>query len=241
MSQESVEAILPTLEDGSERLEIRVYKALLDKIRFGTYALGEKLPSEHELSEEHEVSRPVIRAALSKLRDSGLIVSRRGAGSFVNSGVPAEAGGYSPLGSVEHISDYFRFRRTIEGESAELAARNGSPAAADQLREIAEEVLTLLSSGKDSVGVDIKFHTTLAELSDSRFLVETIGLIRPHWVFIGNFVRSLGATRVRTGKRMTHEHFAIADAIADRDPARARKAMLIHVDESERRVFKGSS
>ena len=46
-------------------------------------------------------------------------------------------------------------------------------------------------------------------------------------------------TGQRKGKRMTQEHLAIVDAIAAGDPAAARKAMLIHVDGSERRVFKG--
>jgi len=238
MTSDKMEALIPRREGGADRLEVQVYKALFDKIRFGTYALGEKLPSEHALGEEHEVSRPVIRAALSKLRDSGLIVSRRGAGSYVNSGVPTDTGGYSPLGSIADVADYFRFRRTIEGAVAELAARNGTPKAAGQLRDIAGEIPALLSSGRDAVGVDIKFHATLAELSDSRFLIESVELIRPHWVFIGNFVRSLGATRDRTGKRMTDEHMAIADAIEARDPARARRAMISHVDSSERRVFK---
>jgi DNA-binding FadR family transcriptional regulator len=79
----------------------------------------------------------------------------------------------------------------------------------------------------------------LAELSDNRFFLETVGLIRPHWIFIGNFVRSLAAARPRTGKSMTDEHFKIADAIEARDPVAARQAMLAHIDGSERRVFKG--
>jgi DNA-binding FadR family transcriptional regulator len=38
---------------------------------------------------------------------------------------------------------------------------------------------------------------------------------------------------------MTNEHLAIVDAVEKRDPVAARKAMLIHIDGSERRVFKG--
>ena len=234
-----MEPFSPTPDDGGERLEVQVYKALFDKIRFGTYGLGQKLPSEHELSEEHCVSRPVIRAALSKLRDSGLIVSRRGAGSYVNSGVPTDTMGYTPLNSIKDISDYFDFRRTIEPEIAARAAENGSPGAAKDLRSIAGEVLTLLANGQDSVHADIRFHTNLAKLSDNYFLSETLRFIRPHWIFVGNFVRSLSATRVRKGERMTKEHLAIADAIEDRNPIAARKVMLAHINGSERRIFKG--
>ena len=70
-------------------------------------------------------------------------------------------------------------------------------------------------------------------------LMETIDMLRPHWIFVGTFVRSLGMTRVRTGKRMIREHQAIFEAVAANDPVAARKAMLVHVDGSERRVFKG--
>lgn len=226
---------------GSDRLENQVYRALLDKIRFGAFELGAKLPSEHELSEEYGVSRPVVRAALSKLRDSGLIVSRQGAGSFVSSGLPGDTSSYSELGSISDIAAFFQFRRTIEGECAALAAENGGADAAERLRQIAHEVQDLLSRGEISVSADIRFHQAVAELSDNRFLIETIGLIRPHWTFVGKFVRSLGVARVRTGKRMTAEHLAIADAIAARDPDAARRAMLIHIDGSENRVFKGQS
>lgn len=240
MNSEKLKTLMETQAAGSDRLESLVYKQLLDQIRFGTLALGQKLPSENELSEEHGVSRPVVRAALSKLRDSGLIISRRGAGSFVNSGVETIQKGYSPLNSISDISDFFRFRRTIEAETAELAVRKGVNAEDLQtLRDLAQEVQDLIKRGEESVQTDIWFHTTLAQLSDSSFLLETIELLRPHWIFVGNFVRSLGMARVRTGKRMTDEHFAIVDAVAAGDPARAREAMLRHVDGSENRVFKG--
>lgn len=239
MTLDSLDELLASAGGDDDRLEVQVYRQLLDKIRFGGFALGQKLPSEHELCEMHGVSRPVVRAALSKLRDSGLIVSRRGAGSFVNSGVPTEAGGYSPLSSISDIGDFFRFRRTVEAAIAEAAAQHGSPAAADRLRAIAEEGLALVARGEPAVGADITFHATLAQLSDNRFLIETIDMIRPHWTFVGNFVASLGVTRVRTGQRMTREHLAIADAIGAADPVAARSAMLTHIDGSERRVFKG--
>ena len=73
-----------TLGVPSERLENQVHARLLDAIRLGDYSLGQKLPSEHELAAEYGVSRPVIRAALARLREDGLIVSRRGAGSFLS-------------------------------------------------------------------------------------------------------------------------------------------------------------
>ncbi|MEV8468078.1 FadR/GntR family transcriptional regulator [Fluviibacterium sp. DFM31] len=222
-----------------DRLENQVYRQLLDKIRFGNFAMGERLPSEAELCSEYGVSRPVVRAALSKLRDSGLIVSRRGAGSFVNSGVGTDTQGFEPLHSIDDIACFFAFRRAIEASSVELAAENATAAGIAMLRETVEDSRNLLNKGDIGIAADIKFHTKIAELSDSRFLIETIDMLRPHWMFIGNFVTSLGITGARTGERMIGEHHAIIDAIEAGDPIRARDAMVKHIRGSERRVFKG--
>ena len=222
-----------------DRLEVQVFRQLRDRIRFGTYALGSRLPSENELADEHGVSRPVIRAALSKLRDSGLIVSRQGAGSFVSSGVPNDVSGFAPLGSIEDIAGYFQFRRTIELSSVELAASQAAPSDIKRLEDVIEEMQICLRRGEDAVGLDIQFHAVIAEISNNRFLQETVDMLRPHWVFVGNFVRSLGIMGERSGKRMTDEHIQIVQSIRSGDPVHARQAMLTHIDGSESRVFRG--
>ncbi len=224
----------------SERLENQVHARLLDAIRLGDYSLGQKLPSEHELAAEYGVSRPVIRAALARLREDGLIVSRRGAGSFVSSGSPSEGSGYGPLESIDDIACYFLFRKTIEAETVTRAAARIGPEGLAELREIIDETERLIDNGEATIEADVRFHAKIAELSDSRFLVETLRMLRPHWFFIGKFVRSLGQTGYRKGKRdMSAEHRAILAALEAGDAAAARAAMITHIDGSERRVFKG--
>lgn len=223
-----------------QRLEDRVYARLLDAIRLGQYSLGQKLPSENELAAEFGVSRPVIRLALSRLRDDGLIVSRRGAGSFVSSGSPSEGTGYGPLESVDDIACYFRFRKTIEAETVAHAAERIDSNHLRELRDIVEDTDRLIDNGEATIDADIRFHAKIAELSDSRFLVETLGMLRPQWKFIGKFVRSLGRTGYRKGRRdMSAEHGAILDALEAGDVAAAKTAMFVHIEGSERRVFKG--
>ena len=43
---------------------------------------GERLPSERELAAKFEVSRPTLRGALSELEESGLVITRPGAGDI---------------------------------------------------------------------------------------------------------------------------------------------------------------
>lgn len=58
------------------------------RIRNGAWRPGDRVPSENELSEQFGVSRMTARRVLDKLALDGLIVRRRGSGSFIaNNGV----------------------------------------------------------------------------------------------------------------------------------------------------------
>lgn len=229
-----------TASPNGARLEDTVYAQLLDAIRKGEFTLGQRLPSENVLAGDYGVSRPVIRTALARLREDGLIVSRQGAGSFVNSGPPLEGTGYEPLASVDDIAAYFRFRRFIESETAALAAARCTAEDVARLRGYISEMETLAQGGTATVEPDLDFHLRIAELSDNRFLVETVQMMRPHMMFIGKFVRSLGRTGYARGKRdMGAEHVAIVNALEAGDARAARAAMGAHIDGSEKRVFKG--
>lgn len=57
--------------------------ALCGDIRRGRYKIGDRLPSEPELSLRFGVSRHTVRAALRRLHDLGLVSSRQGVGTAV--------------------------------------------------------------------------------------------------------------------------------------------------------------
>lgn len=62
---------------------LAIATAVRSDISEGRYALGDKLPTEAQLSERFGVNRHTVRHALSHLVDEGLLRSRRGAGTFV--------------------------------------------------------------------------------------------------------------------------------------------------------------
>lgn len=222
------------------RLEVKVHNGLMDDIRLGNYKLGQRLPSESELAKEYGCSRPVIRSALAKLRESGLIVSRQGAGSFVSRGHPAASSGFTPLDSINDIASYFRFRKLIEAETVQHAAEHIGSVEINRLKILLARMDEQIKNGDSTVESDFEFHQNLAKLSDNRFLFESLNMLQPHWLFIGRFVRSLQSTSYRIGKEaMSNEHKNIVDALEDGNGVAARKAMVEHIEGSERRVFKG--
>lgn len=56
---------------------------LLADIRAGRYAEGDKIASENELAQRHGIGRPTVRQAVESLVRRGVLVRRRGSGTFV--------------------------------------------------------------------------------------------------------------------------------------------------------------
>ncbi|GGU96773.1 HTH-type transcriptional repressor YvoA [Streptomyces albospinus] len=72
-------------------LYVRTAMSLKSRILAGHYVPGQRLPSEDELAATMRASRSTVRQALSELRDTGYVTSRRGSGSYVADPLPIEA------------------------------------------------------------------------------------------------------------------------------------------------------
>lgn len=67
-------------------LSVQIAQAIRDAIISGALIVDERLPSEAELAQQFDVSRPTVREALKRLAAQSLIRTQRGAtgGAFVN-------------------------------------------------------------------------------------------------------------------------------------------------------------
>ncbi|MET0387917.1 MAG: GntR family transcriptional regulator [Polyangiales bacterium] len=74
-------------------------EVLLAQIRSGDYGAGHKLPSEHELAAQYGVGRPTVRQATDALIQRGLLIRKRGSGTFVRQ-VPAQVDLFSLAGTL---------------------------------------------------------------------------------------------------------------------------------------------
>jgi GntR family transcriptional regulator len=62
---------------------LRIEEEIAERIERGVLAAGERLPAEREMGEQLRVSRMTVRQALARLEQRGLIVRRKGVGTFV--------------------------------------------------------------------------------------------------------------------------------------------------------------
>jgi GntR family transcriptional regulator len=72
---------------------------LFSDIRAGRYAPGSRIPSEHQLAAEFGLGRPTVRQATDALIQRGVLVRKRGSGTYVRS-VPAQVDLFSLSGTL---------------------------------------------------------------------------------------------------------------------------------------------
>lgn len=83
----------------------KLYELLRKHINDGVYPEGSLLPSENELCQVHQVTRPTVRQALSRLASEGYILKHQGKGSIVRS-LPKGIGILSIQGTTTGIGKH---------------------------------------------------------------------------------------------------------------------------------------
>ena len=221
-------------------LNDRVYDYIVSQIVVGAFALHARLPTEMQLAEQLSVSRPVVRQALRRLKDDGLVVSRQGAGSFVVRRPAHQVFSFADVGSVADIQKCFVFRIAVESEAAALAAVERNPSALEQLGKTLGDLERVLQSGTGGVEEDIAFHLAVAAAADNRFFLSTMAAIASQ-IRVGiGLNRSLTLEQPSSRRSaVLEEHQIIFDAITGGDADGAKQAMYRHLENARLRIFEG--
>lgn len=218
----------------TEKLSHSVIRQIELLILRGILRPGERLPSERELAERMDVSRPSLREAVADLQDRGLLIARPNAGIYV-----AEVLGsaFSPAlvdlfaRHDEAVFDYLDFRRDMEALAAERAARLGS----DTDLQVVDAIFRKMEAahGKrdpsDEAALDAQFHMAIIEASHN---VVMLHMMRSMFDLLkqGVFYNRQMMFRLRTTREaLLDQHRAINTALQARDPQAARAAIEAHM------------
>ena len=208
-----------------ERLYITVFNEISTLIKEGEFPVGGRLPTERELAERFNVSRPTIREAIIALEAKEEVSVKAGSGVYVLGNNLINDDFSREISAFELLEA----RVLLEGEAAALAARMINP---EELKELEKALRKIeLDDVKDtsSSGADRQFHTIIAQATHNRVISKQIGFL---WDIQQNLnhindahkavcVEEDRATRIA-------DHVAIYDAIAEGDADAARKSMREH-------------
>jgi GntR family transcriptional regulator, transcriptional repressor for pyruvate dehydrogenase complex len=222
-----------------KRLSAEVVDRLAEQIISGKLPAGAKLPSEQEMMRGMGVSRTVVREAVSALRARGLVVTRQGAGAFVDRDTSRQPYVIDPdgLGSLGSVLDILELRMAVESEAAAIASERATAAQIKAVRDAQRVFIRAISSGERGIKEDFAFHQSIAlATQNNRFVefLEFLGRLIIPRQSIRSFEGSPGSLRKYLGQ-IEKEHEAISQAIAARLPKKAREAMRGHLLKSRER------
>ena len=205
---------------------------LATAIRLGAYPWGSALPPERDLAERMGVSRATLREAMAALRQAGLVETRRGRGG--GTVVTRRPGSQPRITEGEQAAsradwlDALTFRRIVEPGACALAASV----------DLAPEAVRALTDAHDAVAgtheraphrqADSRLHLTIATLTGSARVVEAVTSVQGRLDEMLRAIPVLEASIVHSDV----QHATIVSAIVAGEPARARRAMERHCDDT---------
>jgi DNA-binding FadR family transcriptional regulator len=204
----------------------------------GDLTPGDQLGSEHELSAQFGISKPVIRESLRALASLGMIHVQQGKRTVV---LPStEWNVLDPLlqeafelegRGGELARQLYELRLILETASAARAAARATPAQVEDLRRLSAQLAEIAVTTRDLdefLLVDRAFHAAVAQASSNEVLRQVIRNVH-------DFLTRAWSTQSISEEELellADLHVAIAEAIATGDEAGASAAMARHLERA---------
>ena len=215
-----------------EGLLDRVMTAVQTHIRENGLQVGDELPSEGAFSELTGTSRTIVREAYRSLAALTLIDignGRRARVAAPRADVLAIITDHAVHTNQATIQQIFDVRRTVERRTVALAALRRTDREAAEILNLAEAMQRDFHEPVKVMEHDIAFHEAIGLASKNPMFAMIVGsfhVVTRHTWPIGWASRASNETR----QESVDTHLAIAQAIANGDPAKGESAMVEHFD-----------
>ena len=215
----------------SRRLFWKIVTKIEQLIDSGQYPPGSRLPSERELAENFDVSRPTVREAIIALEVRERVEVKTGSGVYVLEGKQPASSDYD-----FSAFELTQARALVEGEAAALAATTIS----DDELTLLHETLIDMEEDTNPEHADRKFHLIISNATRNNAIlmaVENFWHVRDTSEAVKNAYK--GVCSQSSSKRLD-EHKAIYNALKKRDSQAARAAMHLHFNRLINALFDAS-
>lgn len=213
----------------TEKISDRVARKILKQISDGELMPGKRLPGERQLAESLGVSRVSVRAALQALKAQGYLEAVQGGGTRVISSALEMDGPLTGLikTNAENFHDLSEIRADLEVWAARRAALHATD---EDISELENAVVAVAKArGKDKVVENVNFHYAVARASGSTIYMHLFNVIRDVLTDTVELHHDGTASDYMDETLLNEQHEAVCQAIKNRDPEAAAKAMAHHL------------
>ncbi len=202
----------------------------------GQFAPGQRLPPERVLANRLSLSRSSVREAIRELVALHILVTRRGAGTYVTQLSPSDL--FAPLHFALQVDPtsllhLFELRRIVEPVAASVAASRLGDEALAELQGLVVTSLASFARGEADleglVKADERIHDVIIDAMDNPLISAIIRSLREVAHRGREFTVSIPAVPEQT----IDELQALVAALTARDPLRAEATMLRHLSRLE--------
>lgn len=201
---------------------------LRELIRRRGMAVGERLISERQISEELHVSRSLVREALIMLEIEGLVEVRQGSGIYLSASPDDKAPMMrDDIGPFELLQARQLLESNIAAFAAEMVTKNDIL----RMREALEVERKGIETSDPNYNGDEMFHLLIAEATQNSVLVDMVRELwrkreqSPMWARLHERIFNAD---YRTA--WLDDHRVILTALQSKDPAAARRSMWQHLE-----------
>ena len=224
----------------TEKIMQRIEALIID----GSLQPGEKIPSERQLCQRLQASRPVVREAMKELRGRGVLHTIHGKGSFVSNFLEntAETNTLNKIyeNHPRMLFDLLEVRELLEGQAASLAAERATEkdlylitTAFNTMHEAYEDNADVI----DAANLDHAFHRSIYAASHNPVLIHTLH----------NLMQLMRNSVIVTVSNLYHHehskqqiqayHRLIFNAIVDGKPDNAERVAMDHIKDVRDRIL----
>ncbi|WP_439119545.1 GntR family transcriptional regulator [Marivita sp.] len=201
-----------------------VYASLIDALRSGDFAPGDRL-REEDVAKRLNLSRTPVREALRRLENNGIVEHRPRIGAVIRK-----------LSQTE-VVELYEMRIVLERTAASMAAQHGSEAEFDALDDMNARILDAQDTPNLGAAINQDFHEALYRAARNRFLLASAEAINNALILLGP-TTYLDPDRIRI---VVSQHSDVITALRQRDGDRAAEAAEAHLQTSLRYRLKGMS
>ena len=198
-------------------------------------ALNKRLPPERKLCDELGLSRARLRKALAVVEAEGQIWRHVGRGTFIGPRPVLNLSDIEFLSSETSPTEVMEARMSVEPQLARLASLHGTEAHFAEMRRCNRRCRAA-KGWRAYESWDNNFHQVIASATRNKLLIslfDTLNIVRRSTVW-----GQLRITKLPPPDHESfHEHDAICEAIAGRDPDLAAQCMRTHLRTVRDRVL----
>lgn len=187
----NIENVTNNAESNVEQSKDKAYEKVThyvkERIKTGELRVGDKIPTERELSEKLELSRNSVREALRTMDNMGLIRCRQGSGNYISGEMQQiiEETLYMMF-MLKQISDIdvSQLRRAIDIQAMILAVRNVNEDDIYEIKQLLDRLDVI--EVDESAFVDRDIHLLISKYSKNKLIEiinDTLSTIMEKFIF----------------------------------------------------------